>query len=102
MLRREAPEQITTGIIIPGWVATDLARNIGMDADAFAAIIVPQIAAGAPWCVSHSYNMVRIAQRHSEIAAAYAAHAPRHDGDDALDVQLFVERMRASQADGAA
>jgi NAD(P)-dependent dehydrogenase (short-subunit alcohol dehydrogenase family) len=97
MLRREAPEQITTGMIIPGWVATDLARNIGMDADEFAAIIVPQIAAGAPWCVSHSYNMVRIEERQAEIAAAYAAHAPRRAGDDALDVTLFVERMGQQQ-----
>ena len=93
MLRREAPGQITTGVIIPGWVATDLSRNMGMDADEFAARIVPQICAGAPWCVSHSYNMVRIGERHAEIAAAYATHAPRSQGDDALDVALFVERM---------
>lgn len=90
MLRREAPSQITTGVIIPGWVATDMARNIGMDADEFAARIVPQIAAGAPYCVSHGYNMVRIAERQAEIAAAYAAFAPRHDGDDEFDVQMFV------------
>lgn len=94
VLRREVPDQITTGVIIPGWVATDLSRNMGMDADEFAAIIVPQIAAGAPWCVSHSYNMVRIAERQDEIAAAYAAHAPRHAGDEQWDVQLFTERLR--------
>lgn len=97
MLRREVPEHITTGVIIPGWVATDLSRNMGMDADEFAAIIVPQIAAGAPWCVSHSYNMVRIDERHAEIAAAYTAHAPRKTGDEALDVALFVERMAQAQ-----
>lgn len=96
-LRKEAPATITTGIIIPGWVATDLARNMGMDAAEFAARIVPQIAAGAPYCVAHSYNMVRIAERQAEIAAAYAAHAPRHDGDDMYDVQIAVARMKAAQ-----
>jgi hypothetical protein len=45
--------------------------------------------------------MVRINKRQDEIAAAYAAFAPRYEGDDALDVQLFVERMRVGQSDGA-
>ena len=96
-LRKEAPANLTVGTIIPGWVATDLARNMGMDAAEFAARIVPQIAAGAPYCVAHSYNMVRVDERHAEIAAAYAAHAPRHEGDDVYDVQKAMARMRAER-----
>lgn len=93
MLRREAPEQITVGTIIPGWVATDLARNMGMDADEFARIIVPQMASGARYCVSHSYNMVRIDERHAEIAAAFSQYAPRRDGDEQWDVQTYAEKL---------
>jgi len=56
-----------------------------------------QIFVGAPWCVSHSYNMVLIGERQAEIAPVYATHAPRSPGDDALDVAFFVERMGKDQ-----
>jgi len=97
MLRREAPENITTGVIMPGWVATDLARNMGMDADEFAERIFPQIAAEEYYVVSHAYNMVRFHERYGELEAAYAKYAPRYDGDDEWDVRLTFEKMQATK-----
>ena len=102
-LRREAGAtpsmaSIELGVIIPGWVATPMTRNQGMDADAFAATIFAQMQAGAYHLVGHAYNIVRIEERLSEIATAYAKYAPRYDGDDEYDVQLHVERLRAARA----
>lgn len=103
VLRREiandaALAAITPGVIIPGWVATPLSRHMGMDADAFAAIIFKQMQAGDYYLVSHAYNMVRIEERQAEIAAAYARSAPRYDGDEEWDVQTQLERMLAARA----
>lgn len=101
VLRREAPANIAVGVIIPGWVATDLAgayaKGIAMEPDDFAARIVPQMEAGQFYLVSHPYNIVRIDERSAEVHAAYARYAPRTEGDDAMDVQMFAERVRAAR-----
>ena len=101
VLRREvggtpAMANIALGVIIPGWVATPMTRDHGMDPDAFAATIFAQMQAGQFHLVGHAYNAVRIAERHAEIAAAYARYAPRYDGDDEYDVQLFAQRAMAA------
>ena len=49
VLRRDAPANIQLGVIIPGWVKSELSElqaDEAMDADEFAGIIVPQIEAG--------------------------------------------------------
>lgn len=102
VLRREASStpsmsNIELGVIIPGWVSTPMTRDQGMDADAFAATIFSQMQAGEYHLVGHAYNIVRIEERLSEIAAAYSKYAPRYDGDDEYDVQLYVERRRAAR-----
>ena len=102
VLRREANAtpsmaSIELGVIIPGWVSTPMTRDQGMDADAFAATIFSQMQAGEYHLVGHAYNIVRIEERLSEIGAAYAKYAPRYDGDDEYDVQLYVERRRAAR-----
>ena len=102
VLRREANatpsmSNIELGVIIPGWVSTPMTRDQGMDADQFAANIFAQMQAGAYHLVGHAYNIVRIEERLSEIAAAYAKYAPRYEGDDEYDVQLYVERLRAAR-----
>ncbi|GAA0866355.1 hypothetical protein GCM10009115_28770 [Sphingopyxis soli] len=98
-LRNEAPDNIEVGVIIPGWVKSDMTRHAApaMDADAFADRIVPQMEAGQFYLVSHPYNVVRMEERWAEAYAAFAKYAPREPGDDAMDVALFVERMRSQR-----
>ncbi len=98
VLRRELRNklelaQIELGVIIPGWVATALARNMGMEADRFAATIFAQMQAGEYYLVAHAYNAVRLQERIAELKAAYASYAPRYQGDDEFDVQLYYQRL---------
>jgi NAD(P)-dependent dehydrogenase (short-subunit alcohol dehydrogenase family) len=100
VLRREVRNkaelaEIELGVIIPGWVATPLSRNMGMEADRFAEIIFAQMQAGQYYLVGHSYNIVRLRERIAEIEAAYAQYAPRYDGDEEFDVQLFAAKAAA-------
>ena len=101
-LRNEVPASIAVGVIIPGWVKSDLTRHAdaAMDADAFAARIVPQMEAGQFYLVSHPYNAVRMEERWAEAYAAFASYAPREEGDEGMDVALFYDRARAAR-DGA-
>lgn len=97
MLRKEVPGHIETGCIIPGWVATELTRLQGLDADKFAEIIVPQMEAGEYYLVSHSYNVVRLDERYDEVKAAFAQYAPRYDGDEEYDVIKAFAKARAAR-----
>lgn len=102
VLRREAPDNIELGVIIPGWVKSELSElqaDAAMDTDAFAAIIFRQMQAGEYYLVSHPYNVVRMKERWAEVYGAFEKYAPRHEGDDEGDVQLWVERMRAARKD---
>lgn len=98
-LRNEAPANVEVGVIIPGWVKSDMTRHAApaMEADAFADRIVPQMEAGGFYLVSHPYNVVRMEERWAEAYAAFAQYAPREPGDEAMDVALFVERMQAAR-----
>ncbi|WP_373492364.1 SDR family NAD(P)-dependent oxidoreductase [Parasphingorhabdus sp.] len=97
VLRREAHPNIELGVIIPGWVATPMTRDMGMDADEFASIIFRQMQAGEYYLVSHAYNMVRFDERYDELKAAFGKYAPRYDGDDEYDVQKYFARMQAAR-----
>lgn len=100
VLRREAPDNIELGLIIPGWVKSELSElqaDEAMDTDEFAATIFKQMQAGAYYLVSHPYNVVRMEERWAEVYGAFEKYAPRHEGDDQMDVQLWVERMRAAR-----
>jgi NAD(P)-dependent dehydrogenase (short-subunit alcohol dehydrogenase family) len=105
VLRREVANkaelaQVELGVIIPGWVATPLSRQMGMDADRFAKIIIAQMQAGEYYLVGHSYNIVRLRERIAEIEAAYAKYAPRYDGDEEFDVQINAAKLAAARAMG--
>jgi NAD(P)-dependent dehydrogenase (short-subunit alcohol dehydrogenase family) len=105
VLRREIankPElsNITPGVIIPGWVATPLSRHNGMDADRFAEIIFKQMQANEYYLVAHAYNVVRLRDRIDELEAAFARYAPRYDGDEEFDVQLYYARLAAEKQRG--
>ena len=97
-LREEMPDHIDVGLIVPGFVGTEMHRakvaERGMNADQFAAIAFPQIQAGERFVVTHAYNIVHIKSRFEAIARAYAKYAPRHDGDDDYDVKTMMARSR--------
>jgi NAD(P)-dependent dehydrogenase (short-subunit alcohol dehydrogenase family) len=90
-LREEVPDNITVGLICPGLVKSELAKETseGMDTDRYAALVMGQIEAGEFLIVSHSYNVVRIKERQDEINRAYAIYAPRYPGDDEFDVRTL-------------
>lgn len=100
-LREDLPPHVHAGTIIPGWVGTGInpesIRDQAMDADRFAAIVLPQIAANERFVVSHAYNPVRMHERVAALDEAFARHAPRYPGDDEYDVRLFIERLRAAR-----
>lgn len=97
-VEEETPDFIRVGMIIPGFVHTEMTRGpfgeIAMPADAFAALILKQIKAGERYCVSHPYNIVRIEERMAPIRKAYETYAPRHEGDDAQDVRTLIAKAR--------
>ncbi|GAB5482155.1 MAG: SDR family NAD(P)-dependent oxidoreductase [Parasphingorhabdus sp.] len=100
VLRREAPDWLTTGVIIPGWVKSELSEAnqtipVAMDAAEYAKIIAPQIEAGEYYVVSHGYNVVRFDERYDEMKKAFDKYAPRSEGDEVYDVQRFFEGMQS-------
>lgn len=102
-MRDEFPEFIKIGMIVPGFVASDMtagSEQFAMDADTFAEKVVAQIQAGEFYVVTHAYNVERIKPIHAEVEDAYARNAPRYDGDDEYDVPTLIARLR-SQRDGA-
>lgn len=100
-LREDLPEHVHAGLVIPGWVHTsigpDATMRHGMAVDRFAAIIVPQMLACERFVVAHAYNVERIHERIDALDAAFAAHAPRYDGDEEFDVRIVVERLMAAR-----
>ena len=102
-MRDDFPDFIQVGMIVPGFVASDMTKGseqFAMDADTFADKVVEQIRAGEFYVVTHSYNMVRIKPIHDAIEAAYERNAPRYDGDDEYDVPTLIAKLR-SRRDGA-
>ena len=103
-LRRDVPDWLTLGVILPGWVRSEISEvnktvPAAMDTDEYARIIAPQIAAGEYYVVSHGYNMVRFDERYDELRAAFEKYAPRTEGDDQHDVQKFFAKMQAREKD---
>ena len=97
-LREEMPEFIDVGLIVPGFGSTEMHRAsvapLGMNADRFAAIALPQIQAGERFVVTHAYNIEHINARFEAVSTAYSTYAPRYDGDDDYDVKTVIERKR--------
>ena len=95
LLAEETPDSIEVAVIMPGLVETEMTRGIfeGMKADDFARKVLEQLKAGELYVVSHSYNRVRLDERHAGIAAAYDRYAPRYEGDDEYDIRTLVAKM---------
>ncbi|MEO1662503.1 MAG: SDR family NAD(P)-dependent oxidoreductase [Pseudomonadota bacterium] len=99
-MRDEFPDFIQVGMIVPGFVASEMTKGseqFAMDADTFADKVVEQIRAGEFYVVTHSYNMVRIKPIHDEIEAAYARNAPRYEGDEEYDVPTLIAKLTAGR-----
>lgn len=98
-LREQMPDFIKVGLIIPGFVASDMtagAAEMAMDADTFTGKVVEQIANDEFYIVTHPYNMVRVDERYSEVKGAFDKYAPRYEGDDEHDVRTILANMRRS------
>ncbi|CAI8294423.1 MAG: dehydrogenase [Hyphomonadaceae bacterium] len=100
-LRDEMPDYIDVGIIIPGFVSSEMhdpeVSKLGMDTDRFADIVLEQIRGGAYYVVSHAYNMHHIRDRFEAVSKAFETYAPRYDGDDEYDTQVLIKRLSAKQ-----
>ena len=96
-LSEELPEFIDVSLICPGFVVSELGskENMehGMPTDEFIDKAMPQIKAGQFFVVTHAYNMVPITERYEMLKAAFAAHAPRYEGDQQYDVRTIVMPM---------
>jgi NAD(P)-dependent dehydrogenase (short-subunit alcohol dehydrogenase family) len=101
-LREDMPDFVTVGMIVPGWVQSELidprSVHLAMDADRFAGICLPQIKAGEPYVVSHAFNIEHIDARHAAVSKAYETYAPRYEGDDEYDVRTLVRKMTEARA----
>lgn len=97
-LRDEAPDFMKVGVIIPGFVFTEIGpekfMRMGMSTDEFADRIVPQMKAEQFYLVGHSYNIVRIKEEYEEVRAAFDTYAPRYEGDEKYDVKILNERFK--------
>jgi len=86
-----APSFMEVGIIIPGFVYTDIGpkaiMQMGMSPDEFADRLLPQMKAGQFYLVGHSYNMVRITEEYEAVKAAFEEYAPRYEGDEKYDIR---------------
>lgn len=99
-MRDEFPDFIQVGMIVPGFVASEMTRGseqFAMDADTFAEKVIEQIRAGEFYVVTHAYNIVRIKPIHDKIEDAYARNAPRYEGDEEYDVPTLLARLRAGR-----
>ena len=100
-LKEEAPAFMDVGIIIPGFVATEIGpkqfMQFGMPADEFVDRLMPQIKAGEFYIVSHPYNAIRIGEAFQEVKQAFDTYAPRFEGDEQYDIEIFIDRLRKSK-----
>ncbi|MEO0982900.1 MAG: SDR family oxidoreductase [Pseudomonadota bacterium] len=102
--REETPDFIQVGTIFPGFVKSELtagaAGELAMDTDVFASTVLKQFKAGEHFIVSHAYNIERIRPRFQQLEEAFAAYAPRYDGDEEYDIRNLMARLsRGSRPD---
>lgn len=95
-LREQMPDFIHVGLIIPGFVKSEMTENSSatpMDTDKFASMVLEQIGDGQFYIVSHAYNMVHIQERYAEIVRAFETYAPRYEGDEEFDIRTLLANM---------
>jgi hypothetical protein len=79
------------GLIVPGFVGTEMHRAevnpLVMNADQFAALVMPKIKVGERFVVTHAYKIEPIDARIDALSKAYSSYAPGYDGDESDDVK---------------
>ena len=70
--------------------------SLGMSADQFAEVVLPQIKSGERFAVSHAFNIEHITERFESVSKAYETYAPRYEGDDGFDVKAMMARRKPS------
>ncbi len=97
-LREEMPDFIDVGLIVPGFVGTEMhakpVATLGMSADQFTEVVMPQIKNGERFAVSHAFNIEHITKRYEAVSKAYETYAPRYEGDDEFDVKAIMVRRK--------
>lgn len=97
-LRDESPDFMQVGIIIPGFVNTEIGpksfMKMGMPADEFANKLLPQMKAGQFYLVGHASNIVRITEEFEEVKAAFEQYAPRYEGDEEYDIRTLMAKLQ--------
>jgi len=97
-LRDESPAFMDVGVIISGFVFTEIGpkafMQMGMSPDEFADKLLPQMKAGQFYLVGHAYNAVRIAEEYEEIKTAFDKYAPRYKGDEKYDIRILMEQLQ--------
>jgi NAD(P)-dependent dehydrogenase (short-subunit alcohol dehydrogenase family) len=93
-LREEMPAYITVGIVVPGFVGSEMhhpkVAQRGMTPDEFVSRVFPQMMAGERFAVSHAFNIEHIEARYHAVASAYTKSAPRYEGDEEYDVSTII------------
>ncbi len=99
--REDVPDFIAVGAIYPGFVQSEMTAGPlserGMTADEFGEKILTQMRVGEPVAVAHPYNIVHVQERFDVVKRAHETYAPRHAGDDTMDIRLIIERLRAEK-----
>ncbi|MDE0118059.1 MAG: SDR family NAD(P)-dependent oxidoreductase [bacterium] len=91
-LREQMPDRIHVGLILPGFVRSEMSAGIGhlgMDTDVYAAKVVEQMRNDEELVVSHPYHMVHVRDRYDRLSRAFAEYAPRYEGDDEHDCRTL-------------
>ena len=97
-LRSDLPDFIDVGIVVPGFVQSEMhasgVNKMGMNTDQFVEIAMKQIRLGEFYVVTHAYNIEHINARHTALSKAFDTYAPRYEGDDEYDVKSIIRKMR--------
>lgn len=120
VMRRELPDHIHTTLLCPGMVGTNITSSAqhrpdrfggpgeaggamppgAMDPDEVGRKAVAGMKRGDFYVFTHPPVRELVDERHDEIVAAFEAHAPRFDGDEALDTRVVFEKLRQERNHG--
>ncbi len=122
VLRREVPEHVKVSVLCPGIVASTLWRaterrqsayggsvrapeaagafmdQVGMPAEEVAARAVEGIRNGDFYIVTHPHAVGIAQARWTELEAAFAAQAPRREGDARYDIEPIMRQILGQTA----